>query len=107
MMHWQWTTASIVLLSTSVLSLAIAIVLSRRRAIPGVSAVATVMPAVTGWALAAGPEAAIVPLAAKIPSSKPEYVGSGSVAARLLRFASRSPGGRLRCPDPASQRREC
>jgi len=89
MMDWQWTTASIVLLSTSVLSLAIAIVLFRRRAIPGVPALASVVLAVAGWSLVAGLEAAAVPLAAKILFSKLEYVGSGSAAVLFLIFACR------------------
>jgi len=88
-MHWEWTTASIALLATSGLSLAVATSLFRRRSIPGAPALAFAMLAVAEWALVAGLEAAAIPLDIKILFSKLEYVGSGSSAVLFLLFAFR------------------
>ena len=91
-MGWQWTPTSMTLLSTSGLSLAIVVVLFRRRAIPGGATLVLLMLAVAEWCLVAGLEAAVVPLSLKILFSKLEYVGSGSVAVLFLLFASRYSG---------------
>jgi len=88
-MQWQWTTSSIVLLTTSGLSLVVAFSLFRRRLIPGASALALAMLAISEWALVAGLEAAAVPIDRKILFSTFEYIGMPSAAVLLLLFASR------------------
>ncbi len=77
------------LIATSALSLAIALLLRQRRTIAGALALAAAMVAIAEWALAAGLEAAAVPLTAKIAFSKLEYVGSGSSAVLFLLFSLR------------------
>jgi len=91
-MSWEWTAASLALLSTSALSLAIAIALYRRREIRGVSNLAALMLAIAYYTLIAAFEAAAVPLHRKILFSKLEYVGSGSVTVLFVLFAARFAG---------------
>jgi len=86
-MAWQWTTSSIILLSTSGLSLAIGLVFFRRRTLPGNRALGGVMVAVCEWALVAGLEAGAVSLDTKILLSTLEYIGSGCVSVLFLLFA--------------------
>jgi diguanylate cyclase (GGDEF)-like protein len=74
------------------MSLGLAAVLLRRRAIAGLSSLAFALIAAAGWSLVAGLEAAAVPLDAKILFSKMEYAGSGCMAVLFLLFACRYTG---------------
>jgi len=90
------TPAFIILLATAVISGAISILLWRRRTLPGGTALALLMAAVTEWVLVAAFEAASSDLSAKILWSKFEYLGSGATVTLYVFFAFQRTGFRIR-----------
>jgi len=90
------TPAFITLIATAIISGGVSILLWRRRSLPGGDALALLMVAVTGWALVAALEAAVIGLPAKIFWSKLEYLGSGTAATLYLLFALQRGGFRIR-----------
>ena len=88
--------AFVILFFTAVISSVVSALLWRRRDLPGGTALALLMVAVTEWALVAALEAASIDLSAKILWSKLEYLGSGSAATLYLFFALQRAGFRIR-----------
>jgi diguanylate cyclase (GGDEF)-like protein len=85
-MDWHYTFFAAVLHITTIISLCVALLLSRRRSSHGTDALILLMCAVAEWAFASGMEAASVGLAQKILWSKLEYLGAVSAPTLFMIF---------------------
>jgi diguanylate cyclase (GGDEF)-like protein/PAS domain S-box-containing protein len=85
-MTWDYTPYAAIFHITAVISVGIALLLSRRRSAPGTDALMLLMFAVAEWSFAAGMEAATVGIAQKILWAKIEYLGAVSSPTLFMVF---------------------
>ena len=85
-MNWDYTLYAAVLHITALISVGIALLLTRRRNAPGTDALILLMCAVAEWSFAAGMEAATVGIAQKILWSKIEYLGAVTAPTLFMIF---------------------
>ena len=85
-MQWDYTLSAAVLHITTLISVGIALLLTRRRNAPGTDALILLMCAVAEWSFAAGMEAATVGISQKILWSKLEYLGAVTAPTLFMIF---------------------
>jgi diguanylate cyclase (GGDEF)-like protein len=85
-MNWDYTIYAFVLHVTTIISLGVVILLSRRRNAPGKAYLILLLIAVTEWSFSSGMEAASVGLAQKILWAKLEYLGAVSTPTLFMVF---------------------
>jgi diguanylate cyclase (GGDEF)-like protein len=85
-MNWDYTFFAAVLHVTTIVSVCVALLLSRRRGSHGTDTLILLMCAVAEWAFASGLEAASVGLAQKILWAKLEYLGAVSAPTLFMIF---------------------
>ena len=86
-MKWDYSFYAAVLHLTAIISICVAVLLSRRRNTPGTNALILLMCAVAEWAFASGMEAASVGIIQKILWSKLEYLGAVSAPTLFMIFS--------------------
>jgi diguanylate cyclase (GGDEF)-like protein len=85
-MNWDYTPYAAILHITAIISVGIALLLSRRRSAPGTDALILLMCAVAEWSFTAGMEAATVGIAQKILWAKIEYLGAVTAPTLFMIF---------------------
>ncbi len=85
-MNWDYTPYAAVFHITAIISVGIALLISRRRSVSGTDALILLMCAVAEWSFAAGMEAATVGIAQKILWSKIEYLGAVTAPTLFMIF---------------------
>jgi diguanylate cyclase (GGDEF)-like protein len=84
--NWDYTPYAAVFHLTAIIAVGIALLVTRRRRVPGADALILLMCAVAEWSFAAGMEAATVGLAQKIIWAKIEYLGAVTAPTLFMVF---------------------